>query len=746
MFALFALFGAAGRAREEKIPSLEKENSPTFIYENFPISKANNLEGKSEVDTTISGRYSDSKKLFDFIGSSILISSNALFSNCFDFSTSFSASSGGALFVTKCGLQIESGVTFSKNSAGSGGAILAISSSLYINGGSSPVIFQDNTAFRCAGAIFFQAKHEKMFYSSISNAQFKGNTASDNGGAIFFTRTTSSFFEGCHFIQNEAGLSGGAIYSKNTELFLQNCAFVCNKAGESSARYPLINNDSSETSDALTFKIVNPGFLPRGGGAIYFLFDPETEYSDEASTNPQEKTLYTSNTCFYYNNAKYATNFKSSPGNEIMFSGRIKWQSFEDTMNGDFDLAVGARDQKQISNIIDIQDVYQYQIFGLNKHDVCDSFTSYPQAQTNSATFYSRIEVEDELSGSITDIPKPTTFIYQATMITELPYKTSSSWSKYSFAKTFSSPPTLFTVQNTYAASPFETPFSSPFSTPFSTPNSSPFESPFETPFSTPFSTPNWSPFESPYETPFSTPFSSPNWSPFESPYETPFSTPFNTPHTTPIPTQTIPVNVDYTHSRTFIDVTISFDTVSVSTSTTVIHTMSNGVETSYVNAITFHFSSVYYTVSQSETLTYILFLEDLAEEGEAGMNSSTIIIIVSVVAVVVFVTAVIVAYIIKKRKADDFSESSTSSSHVFDDDVYLTLNDKKSLYIVKKDNEIPITQFITQYPSTANGEEEYATSYGDEDLPINQHTSSSYFNGSNIDSFDEEFDGAINF
>ena len=39
------------------------------------------------------------------------------------------------------------------------------------------------------------------------------------------------------------------------------------------------------------------------------------------------------NTYFSYNNAYNCTNSEESEGDELLFSGNVKWQSFEDSMN-----------------------------------------------------------------------------------------------------------------------------------------------------------------------------------------------------------------------------------------------------------------------------------------------------------------------------------------------------------------------------------------------------------------------------
>ena len=181
-----------------------------------------------------------------------------------------------------------------------------------------------------------------------------------------------------------------------------------------------------------------------------------------------------------------------------------------------------------------------------------------------------------------------------------------------------------------------------PEQTPYTTPFTTPFETPYETPFTTPIETPYKTPLSSPIETPYKTPFKSP----LATPYRTPCKSPIATPIRTLQPSQTVPVEVEFVHSRTVVDVTVSFSTISTTTSQTFIRTLSNGIEVEISQIIVLAFSSVYYSISQSETLTYIIFNQEELETGPA-IDSTTLIIIIIGAALGVFIVLGVIGLVL---------------------------------------------------------------------------------------------------
>ena len=171
------------------------------------------------------------------------------------------------------------------------------------------------------GAIYFQSHFNKNVLVYMKNNAFEANIANEGGGAIFFTRSTEVYMDECEFKSNKVGQSGGAIFSKDSDLNFLNCNFVYNQVGFSYVKNISTNTEINEVKKV--FKLRHPVPIPKGGGAICFC----TDYAK------QEKLLYTSNTYFSYNNAYNCTNSEESEGDELLFSGNVKWQSFEDSMN-----------------------------------------------------------------------------------------------------------------------------------------------------------------------------------------------------------------------------------------------------------------------------------------------------------------------------------------------------------------------------------------------------------------------------
>lgn len=119
------------------------------------------------------------------------------------------------------------GGTFSKNTAGAGGAIALWSdgssnnaASLTING----TKFEGNSADRKGGAIVFLQNHtgnEKKAEATIESASFTGNEAGESGGALHLEYVGATI-SNSSFTGNSAGSNGGAIYvAANASLTLK---------------------------------------------------------------------------------------------------------------------------------------------------------------------------------------------------------------------------------------------------------------------------------------------------------------------------------------------------------------------------------------------------------------------------------------------------------------------------------------------------------------------------------------------
>ncbi len=171
---------------------------------------------------------------------------------------------GGAIYVTKgSDLSIDNGI-FTDNKAGKyGGAIagdiegtstLTIKNSLF-DGNSA------TTANGSGGAIaLWTDGSDDGARHTISNTVFTGNTAERKGGAIVSlinhsgtTQTLNLDIDGAEFIDNEAGLSGGALHIENAEASIADSSFSGNRAGTEGGAMYIADNASSTLSGTNTF-------------------------------------------------------------------------------------------------------------------------------------------------------------------------------------------------------------------------------------------------------------------------------------------------------------------------------------------------------------------------------------------------------------------------------------------------------------------------------------------------------------
>ncbi len=109
-----------------------------------------------------------------------------------------------------------------------GGAIYA--ESLVLEGFSC---FEDNTAYdNCGGAIYTNIL-SVLYMNCIRDAEFSGNSAGEDGGAIYINDECWVTFSNCVFNNNHCGDEGGAIYldSASSHLTLVNNVFKGNNAG-----------------------------------------------------------------------------------------------------------------------------------------------------------------------------------------------------------------------------------------------------------------------------------------------------------------------------------------------------------------------------------------------------------------------------------------------------------------------------------------------------------------------------------
>ena len=136
---------------------------------------------------------------------------------------------GGAVLCLRSQPRITSCV-FSDNTAREGGAV-------YCDRTSAPVlqncVLTGNTADR-GGAVYWAAPSGRLTSSHLRN-----NVAL-LGGALATDRTGDLLIDECHFIDNDAGNTGGAILARDGSLRVERCVFANNAGGHGGGAITLI--------------------------------------------------------------------------------------------------------------------------------------------------------------------------------------------------------------------------------------------------------------------------------------------------------------------------------------------------------------------------------------------------------------------------------------------------------------------------------------------------------------------------
>lgn len=186
---------------------------------------------------------------------------------------------GGAVYAEQQGLNLQSNVKFVNNSAiaGNGGAIALLGSdnlkgSVSITG--SGIEFKNNAAID-GGAVYSYNPNPRSgiitncVLASMGTVTFEGNTAVNNGGAVYLGKQemvqAGGYANYYYFKENQAGGDGGAIYCGDYNgASIQNSSkaeFTKNVAGgRGGAVYGGITSDSSSSF------VVNGNTASIGGG------------------------------------------------------------------------------------------------------------------------------------------------------------------------------------------------------------------------------------------------------------------------------------------------------------------------------------------------------------------------------------------------------------------------------------------------------------------------------------------------
>ena len=705
-------------------PSLEAEDKPSF--QTLPARNDDfAIYGRENLDTTLSGLENEvsQKRKVEYYSCSLTIGANAVFKNNYAFGKGMAGGSGGAVFISYSVLMGTGRCTFKSNTAGVGGGLCCTASKVYLN---NPT-FQSNTAYKYGGGLYFQGVFyddpETLPYSTEHvynqiDGIYLGNVAHEIGGAVAFSNAgESSYFENTKFTNNKADLNGGAVYAINAPLQFYDSKFFQNTVGED-----YVSEDKRNTGMDKSTTWASSHFRARGGGAICFVSDTLAEGypRDGVVDQKSNRRLYTQNCCFSGNSAIRGISFGSGSGHEVLLDGYAYWVSYYDTIPG---LSQETTTDKPYNNLISFSNSDKSEttdpnpyvwFYSLNK-EATESCTYTP---SNLPTEYSisRPASKPDSNGT-SSIPQPTTFVYAATPITQLPYKTTSSYSKYSTAS-FSkySSPTRRTIHATFAQTPYETPYTTPLTTPYTTPHTTPLITPEETPHTTPLTTPEETPFRTPMSSALikATPFTTPAISPESTPATTPASTPEITPATTPLETPFRTFSPSISQSP-IIHTIPSYDpnaatTMTITYSWSFINTVISTLTSYYSNGELIITSAPIETSYKVEVPTSVTTNMALAADPAPDEKDNNMMIIIGAaigVFILLIIIAVLIYLLIKKKRNEE-----TSSAVELAEETILNLPDTDTA-IVSKDNPLWTTSVIGESDDPFRNDFEEITDVG---------------------------------
>lgn len=335
------------------------------------------------------------KYRYEYHGCRITVT-KATFENNIGFGFATTPECGGAIFTCLSVITLENENNFTNNSASVGGAAAFLETHVFIQNST----FSKNKGYKHAGAIYFQGNNTLYYRLNVYKSLFIENNGTNSGGAIYVSLIQTLFIDDCIFKKNHVRLSGGALQIDNSDAQIQNTRFV-----ENQCKKEIIYGKMG---------IYLAGLRAHGGGAIAMIGGDLKKQGPLSEQKGCE--LITSKCCFSKNSAENGNNFEGFPCHDILFEGKAKWASNEDTMIGNSrSVNIGKhlwRDSILEQKILKKGEGSNCQVedFGMAKEAVTDISNKNNHEASN--TF---------------DLPSPSSYTYVATPITQNPRPTTRS-------------------------------------------------------------------------------------------------------------------------------------------------------------------------------------------------------------------------------------------------------------------------------------------------------------------------------
>lgn len=150
-----------------------------------------------------------------YVSSDVIVNiNNCTFNNNANTYSAPNYGMGGAIWFDRCGTVTITGSTFSNNSAGRGGAIMAYGSSSTLTIKNST--FSSNNSTTTFSSWGGGALHIEMQNATLEHVTVSSNTAVRGGGIFLYTNPSNVYFKNCIIAKNTASTAGNDFFSSNS--------------------------------------------------------------------------------------------------------------------------------------------------------------------------------------------------------------------------------------------------------------------------------------------------------------------------------------------------------------------------------------------------------------------------------------------------------------------------------------------------------------------------------------------------
>jgi len=258
--------------------------------------------------------------------------------------TSNQAYTGGAVAAYASSMDYAEGTlmtatdcSFTQNSAGTGGAVYCERQSSF---NAENCSFTENTATGESGAIYVSGKSK----ATLIGGTVKDNISGSHGGAMS-VRSSTLEVDGTAFSGNSAGNNGGAIYISyisstgiNSTVKIRNASFTENASASYGGVFYVTRQTVEEAVDTRILRVTGSSFTKnaaqKSGGVVYLAskaegFFADSEFTENAAIDAQGGVLYTTGGIAIFERNTFTKNTAKTTGGAISVPGKAQVTLYE---------------------------------------------------------------------------------------------------------------------------------------------------------------------------------------------------------------------------------------------------------------------------------------------------------------------------------------------------------------------------------------------------------------------------------